>query len=254
MQFAPVVSLGMAQQLEAAGLYGSYHLLLAHQVLADPSGWRDLFTSIRAKRIVMVIMDNSLIELGESLNESALLEAVQIVEANTLVLPDKSHDLPETIHMSLGAAKRLQDKMPPYCKFMAVAQGSTFSEYLLCAEILNKIEGLGALSIPRNAAVLMRSRYELVKEVYRRTRRPLHLLGFSDHLDDDILSARLGPAYGVIGIDSAAPIRQGMAGQVYNWSTYKNCPPRKPDYLDVHPTFLDPMVKENVTWVRSQLG
>ena len=258
-RFAPVVSLRGAQLLEQEGLYGDYHLLLAHQILADPDGWERLFAEIRAKRHIDVIVDNSIIELGEPLTDSALLQAVHIVRADYLVLPDCIDDLPETMYRSFGAAGRIHTEknlLPDFCEFLAVIQGQTFRECLLCAEVFTRLPRLGAVAVPRGLPRLFRSRYELTKEVYRISKKPIHLLGFSGYLEDDLATAKLGFEAGIMGIDSAVPIREGLAGRWYNYETNRQGLARRDkNYLNQElPLGLNDYVRDNIKWVRDQIA
>ncbi len=254
MNFAPVVSLGTAKLLEQQGLYGDYHLLLAHQVLSQREPWRQFLAEIRSKRKIKVIMDNSIIELGQPLPEDQLLEAVHITQADYLVLPDKIDDFSTTIWRSFKGAATLAEQLPPYCSFLGVVQGRTFTECLTCAETLAHLSALGALAVPRGLPRQFRSRFELTKEVWRKTKLPIHLLGFSGMLEDDLATASLGDSFGVMGIDSAVPIREGLAERRYNYEfNRQGLVRRKPDYLDVHPTMIPDEVGINIRWVRSEI-
>ena len=258
-KYAPVVSLGVAKVLEAAELYGDYHLLLAHQVLEDAEGWSKFMSSLRAKRKMTVIMDNSLIELGSPLEADKLLQAVQIVRAEYLVLPDCLGNYLSTINRATDAITNMHHhnlELPGYCSYLGVIQGETFQQHLECAKRLLRFDHLRALSIPRNAAQLFRSRYALTQEVWNMCKVPMHLLGFSDHLDDDLACAKLGEAYGVMGIDSAAPVREGMFGRILNYDTYsKGCPKRPKNYLEMDPsTATSPETRANIEWIRRELN
>lgn len=271
-QFAPVAGLQVAEWLEENDLYGNYHLLLAHDILRDPVGWGTLFEHKRQQATgpLTVIVDNSIIELGKPLPPADLVHAVTVVGADYLILPDKIDDTIETIKRS-AEGLQLKDKLPPGCSFLGVVQGSTFRSCLDCAEALTLMEGVEALAVPRGLPELFRSRYELTKEVSRIAEKncgqylPIHLLGFSQYLEDDLATARLGSSYGVMGIDSAVPVREGLQGRRYNYETNRRgCPKRPEDYLDWNPTQCGDsplaiqtarlLVKENLAWVRSQIG
>ena len=69
------------------------------------------------------------------------------------------------------------------------------------------------ISIPRALVNILGSRREPIEALQNNGFRdvPIHLLGFSCNYHDDIYCARLE---GIIGIDSATPIRLGMEGKI----------------------------------------
>ncbi len=254
-QFAPVVSLGTARLLEQADLYGSYHLLLAHQILAEPAGWKSFLNDVRNKRArrhakVTVLVDNSIVELGHPLPEEELLRAIETVQADYLFLPDCIDDPLETIWRSYGAAGKMHARLPTYCDFIGVAQGKCHRDSMICAEFLNKLPRVGALAVPKWVPWSQGSRRELVKEIHRTIQKPIHLLGFSGSLEDDIASAKLP---GVMGIDSAVPIRLGQMSLPYPTADGQY-PKRAEGWLEAEPYAIRNQTAENLSWIRSQLS
>jgi hypothetical protein len=145
--FAPVAPLHVLQQLGDDA--GNYHLLLAHEVLADIGSWNRLF-NLRPGRD-FIIMDNSLIETGQPLDADKLLEAFDAVSANVLVLPDKLGDTEETIRLSIQAFEQLTKlKIRPE-DTLIVAQGQSTADLVSCVgTIANHIGDLpGMISVPR---------------------------------------------------------------------------------------------------------
>jgi hypothetical protein len=164
------------------------------------------------------MMDNSLIELGHPLPAPDLVRAVEIVRANTLVLPDSYGNAPETLERSVNGAYEMWDILPDYCSFQLVVQGQTLEEALRLVEEMKLWSPEGAdgqsvfdrithLSVPRVFCDTTGSRKPLIKELYRRYGLPIHLLGFSENVVDDIESAKM---LGVTGLDSAMPLWAGM--------------------------------------------
>jgi hypothetical protein len=246
-QFAPVGSLTHYRFLEEQGVLGDYHLLLAHKVLEDPDGWIDLYRRIREQgREPFVIMDNSLIELGRPLQAPALAEASRIVDASCLVLADVLSNRRATVELSVAMHYELR-KMKEVPPFLAVVQGASYEDALLCAEELASLEGVRYLSIPRVVADTMGTRKHLVKEVYRRHQLPIHLLGFSEDMADDIMCTSLP---GVMGIDSAVPLRMGLAGVA--WGPHRKTPPRPKNFLDSKD--VNVLMVENTVEVRKAIG
>jgi hypothetical protein len=244
--FAPVGSLFHLQQLEQAGALGDYHLLLAHKVVSpeESEGWRALYRHIRGQeRTPFVIMDNSLIELGKPVEGPVLAEACRVVDASCLVLADRLSDAVETVRLSEAMARNLEgEEIPP---FLAVAQGSTLDDLYWCALQLSGIDGVEILSVPRVVTNTMGTRENAVEAVAD-LGLPIHLLGFSNDVVDDLECTHLP---GVVGIDSGEPVRLGLLGTL--WTPDVQVPSRPEGYLEDR-SFSD-VVIENVRRARNYL-
>jgi hypothetical protein len=207
--FAPVVPLAVAKVLKEEGTLGNYHLLLAHDVVEHPDEYREVYGEYCHKGRGMVILDNSLIELGKSFTYDGIIEAAEILNPSFVVLPDTLGDVKATCEASKEFhaylhERRLDGKWP----LMGVMQGKTVQECMQCAfELAPMIHGL---CIPRHLVKELGSRTEMAQWAIARFREmTFHLLGFSDDILDDICTARL---YGVEGIDSAVPLRLAVEG------------------------------------------
>jgi hypothetical protein len=209
-RFAPVCPPWLARKLDEIGMLGGYHLLLAHDIVAKPDEYGQLFGKTFRKKnpSSYIILDNSMIELGHPCSTEDILDAVSIVEPNAVVLPDYAHDCERTIEESTSAYKAWRSH--GINTFMCVAQGNTEEEYVKCATALVDLTGVDVIGIPRNAVSKLHSRFRLTCSIYAATRRlipEIHLLGFSDDVMDDITCASL-PF--VRGIDSTTPLRAGL--------------------------------------------
>jgi hypothetical protein len=90
-RFAPVVPLAVAQALKNANLLGTYHLLLAHDTLAHPEAYREMYGAHAlpvSDDPKCVIMDNSVVELGEAMPFEQVQAAADIVDADFIVAAD----------------------------------------------------------------------------------------------------------------------------------------------------------------------
>jgi hypothetical protein len=213
--YSPVAPWKIHQKLEDLGLMGNTHLLIATEVLKHEREYRALYDMTRARRkatgtpVPTIIMDNGVIETGVSLAATDLLKACDIVGADILVLPDVMHDATETIKASydaladIGAARSVKGP-----KLLGVAQGKTYDDYRSCAWWLVKKCGVEVISVPRNVVKMLGTRWILAQEIWLEHGLPIHLLGFSDDVKDDLKVARL--PY-VTSIDSATPIWLGMS-------------------------------------------
>lgn len=209
-EFAPVAPLEVHKALHETGDLGTYQLLLAHEVLAEPQAyyefWRDQIDQT-------IIMDNSLIELGHPMKIEKVMEAASIVGGDTsiVVLPDVLGDRIGTMALVFDALEELDDTEIPdlEVKTLAVAQGATPIDTFSCARDLIQL-GVDYVSIPRRLADGAGSRLWAARTVAA-YHKPIHLLGFSDNNWDDIVTAGVA---GVVGIDSAVPIWLGLQGRL----------------------------------------
>jgi hypothetical protein len=228
-RFAPVCNLAIYQGLRKNRMLGDYHLLLAHDVLDKKDGYKEVFAeegySYSPMRVV--IMDNSVIELGNHVNLDTVLPAVQATNANVVVLPDVLEDWQATV----DAFHRYYVEWSTIChkelkhdySFMVVPQGKTIEEFTRCAEHLaHHTDDIGWWGIPRNLVKLHGSREKAIKVCHLlNPHRKIHMLGFSDNNIDDLLCAQL-PI--VSGIDSAVPVRASWFN--LPWTLTLEYPPR----------------------------
>lgn len=240
-RFAPVAPLKVHKAMAEAGVLGTYHLLLAHQVLKDPGAHEKFY---RYQYPVLprtrgnpgrngkpyIIMDNSLIELGLPLPVDDVLKAGATVGAKAIVLPDMLGDKNETLWATRKALDSLtyirkyspNESYPRHVKTLGVAQGQTLEQIVECAKVMVKTLKVDIISVPRHVTAKLGSRTEVTR-VVAKMGVPIHLLGFSDNLWDDFWTLTTIPR--VMGIDSAVPIWYGLQG--FNFPTD---PPMRADY------------------------
>jgi hypothetical protein len=236
-RFAPVVPIHIARELQKGpkDYLGRYHLLLAHDILEKPDEYREIYGKVRkAYKDSFIILDNSIVELGTAMGLEDLLEAANIVEPNCIVIPDKMGDGAETREMACVFARKycqhfqdkqqFSDEMPA---LLGVLQGSNVDDCMETAAVMYSLPMVEYISVPRIVANQQGSRMPVLLELIHRYTYKLfhgiHLLGFSDNILDDVCCTRV-PI--VSGIDSAVPIRAGLATMeirdamwAYNWSS-----------------------------------
>ncbi len=245
-KFAPVAPPLMLLDLKRKGTLGDYHLLLAHDVVAQKDLYKEVFDGKYrdgSDTRPFVIMDNSVIELGEPVSDEVMKEAISIVHTDLIVLPDAIADPERTLEMSTKAALSWVSFDVNAC--MVVPQGTTMNEFTDSAEQLMKLPGVRAWGVPRHATSKLKTRHHLTYSLM--VLRPgfsIHLLGFSDDLVDDISVAR---AIGVSGIDSAVPIRLGLHNIPFH--THIDSHPPRGDYWETATT-ATPQVLENLAKIR----
>lgn len=234
-KFAPVVPLAVAAELMPDEL-GDYHLLLAHDVLNSPQTYRRTYHPEVLGHETVIIMDNSLIELGEAVPMEKVLEAANIVGAQFLVFSDRLKDLVWTLEatkVDLAAYKHIADVQQQLGSYrtlpkpMAVVQGSNMVEINYCIYSYKEM-GFEAVAIPRVLTEVAGSRVPIIYRAVELGFKYIHLLGFSDNFRDDVISASLP---GVMGIDSAVPVRMGLKGIKISMDNYVD-PGKRGDYWD----------------------
>jgi hypothetical protein len=201
-----------------------------------------------------IIMDNGLIETGKPAAKQTLIDACDLVHADCLVLPDALGDYKETLKLSSEALPELRSSDIP---LMGVVQGSTVEEVTAIIDFYAAQPQVKYLSIPRVMVEIFGTRRWIVEKA-RWKKLPIHLLGFSDNLEDDFLCAAMS---GVMGIDSAVPIWRGLmpiaeympARPPRHWDVGK----RPADYWDKvpddHRVDMD-IVVANIRWTRSWIS
>lgn len=201
MGFAPVANLPMYDRLFELGMLGDYQLLIASEVVKDLDAWSNFWslrTSITKDWDQFIIMDNGLIELGHPCDPETLKLAAQAVHADCIVLPDVLGDYDKTLKAVKSSYPELSRLGYP---MLGVVQGRSFEQIDKLMEFYVHIDA-EFVSIPRVMVSIFGSRLSLVKRVHSYG-LPIHLLGFSNNLYDDMLAANMP---GVMGIDSAMPL------------------------------------------------
>lgn len=199
--FAPVGPLGVLRELPRETL-GNYHLLIAPKILENPEGYEEFF-----KRQDFVIVDNGVIELGYPMSVQQLYRAATIVRADVIVLPDTIDDLKMTTkqaHQNVGAFRSVDPNRK--FKLMGVIQGIDYAECHACARAFMAL-GVDWFGVPRGLTPNLGSRVSLVRELLDLyPKMPIHVLGFSENIRDDIMAAAVP---GVVGMDAATPLWYG---------------------------------------------
>lgn len=124
-----------------------YHMFLTHMVEKYP-----LYEMTAQKSKGYKILDNSLIELGDSVDIERVLSAAKRICADEIILPDAFQDGPRTLISVQESLAYLRKKYPqknwPY-KLMAVAQGRNEEEWYKCYRELLSIPEIDVIGIPK---------------------------------------------------------------------------------------------------------
>jgi hypothetical protein len=247
-RFAPVAPVDILHELYMKG-GDSYHLPLAHDVIREPKKYGQLFGTMENEHKYnrVVILDNSVIELGLSVDVNIIKDAAEIVRANVIVLPDVLLDTDKTIRDCRKAVDEwdriFTDSTLLKYTFMVVPQGTNRMDWARCAEAFAGDSRIGWWGVPRNYNIKgLGSRRDAV-EILRAVdpSKCIHLLGFSDDIVDDVLSARHP---NVAGIDSAVPSRAASLGLSMSLGLDAKLPPRG-DWWNDPSTRYVPLMRDN---------
>jgi hypothetical protein len=258
-QFAPVCPIHILEGLKEDGTGGMYHLPLAHDVLNHKERYKKFFGSLWEYNwqnpAAEVILDNSVIELGSAVDIDVIAKAAETVRASVIVLPDVLLNGAETIASCRTAAFSWTPILNGTLgknnwTYMVVPQGKTIEEFTMCAEQLRDIENTGWWGVPRNFRINNLGSRKLAVDICQMLNpdRKIHLLGFSDDLIDDFLSAK-HPR--VSGIDSAVPIRAASYKTEMSLTFGDKLPPRGDWWENAEYT---PLMGDNVETVRRYLS
>lgn len=248
-KFAPVAPVQMLRDMLARGIFGDYHLFLAHHTVERKTEFDPLIGHLTIQRelqyrTVTIIMDNSIVELGGAVDDDMIREAVLTAQGGRAiytdrrirvipVLPDVMGDGEATRELSEEAYIRWQDTQMPGESFMLVTQGNCWEDFCrlvnhFFVENADAFPKIGWVGIPRLLLKSMNTRWAAIH--YIKAVAPhvkIHLLGFSDNIWDDVLCARVK---GVTGIDSAVPCRYN--GLLTPITTPEAIGKRTPDWLE----------------------
>lgn len=264
VRYAPVAPLPLLKEMWSRDMkdedtdflpvHGGYHLLLAHDVLKDPVSQKQYYEHFERVRDhhqdnTLIIMDNSIVELGDAVPLKTVASAAVFATADVMVLPDVMGDGSGTINKYLSLRSEM-DQIHQNLEFMAVPQGPTMSDFAACLETFVMDPRITWIGIPRIATGQLGSRRWLIDLATAiNPDWSLHLLGFSDNVIDDVLCATHSSK--IEGIDSAVPVRAGQQGQPFRLS--QSDYGKRGSYWD-NPGPLNELTVANVRRVRKYIG
>jgi hypothetical protein len=193
-RFAPVCSAAIMHELINRGVEGNYHVVPASAVLEKPDAWR-LFCDDDGDFVMVSPSTTG----GRPLEPALVAEAAETVDADAVLLPSYDGNMQLTVSMALEAAPHFEGRA-----LVGVIQGRTEAEYLDCANTLRQAAGVSAFAIPASAVQRAGSRVFLARALGG----PVHLLGMSTSLADDIAAAKFAE-----GLSCSTPLRIGNEGR-----------------------------------------
>ena len=195
--------------------FSDYHLILVHKVMSS-ARYRNFYKD-RVKKGDYVILDNGAVEKrGCSVPMKDIVTAAILVKPTVVVLPDFLFDGERTLDELENAIRSPQLKFLrrvwPEVKICAVVQGLDQDEWLASFTILNGVDGIDVLGIPKVTGHTFGARWKALECIAKRVKKPCHLLGawWESSLDD--IKKEASYSF-VTGIDTPKPIRLAAAGK-----------------------------------------
>tara|TARA_R110000824_G_scaffold41627_4_gene123627 strand:- start:2511 stop:3263 length:753 start_codon:yes stop_codon:yes gene_type:complete len=204
-----------------------YHMCLTHLVLKYPEYMK--FYRQKSNLGDYLILDNSLIELGQSVELSTVLRAAKYVMPSEIVLPDKFLDKAGTLNAidkSLERLRRPDTKMLRY-KFQAVCHGQNAEEWKECWDALQEYDEIHCIGIPKVTTTIFNDgRPEAVRYALNNNlaNKEIHLLGVWEDITE-LKEYNVDEASKIRGVDSSIVFHS----TVENFSYLKN-QTKKPEY------------------------
>lgn len=164
-----------------------YHMALTHLALQSKA-YKDYYKE-RAAKGDFVILDNSIIELGASMDWGTVVDVAEAIQPSEVVLPDVLLDGPSTME-AIGTAlmSKHTTRLKPGTRLMAVCHGATSEEWLHTFTQLSMLEQIHTIGIPKVTAELFGSRNALLtlleeSGMLDSCGKGIHLLGANEDKD-----------------------------------------------------------------------
>lgn len=259
-RYSPIAPIALLEEMQVHALLGDYILVLGHDVIEHFDRYKVLLTQVRiSSPHSFIILDNSAVECSGALTPSnpAFRRCITDLPIDCYVLPDVIGDRAATEALMSQQVPAIQSLDVPY---MYIPQGGSIYEVI--AHIQWQIAYMppkphpkyGALwGVPRWIANKFDSRKPAVQYLNHlyapdATWHSIHLLGMSQHFQDDIECTSLPH---VIGIDSANPVVLGQRDIPMNSRMPITHVPRGDFWND---TRLATVSMNNINYVRNAIA
>lgn len=124
-----------------------------------------------------VILDNSIVELGESVSLQDILNAADEINADEIILRDAYPNGPRTIERIKEDIQYLKDNnLIGKYKIMAVCHGENLEEFKQTFEFINSTPEIDVIGIPKVLSKWVGERSKL-SNIFMNTNKQLHFLG-----------------------------------------------------------------------------
>ncbi len=203
------------------GMVTNYHMALAHLVLKDPAYAQHYRNASACGH--MVILDNSIIELGQAVTMDELVKAAKAIDAKVIIAPDVLDDRKGTYERVQEAVSYMwSNSLFGDFQLMAVPQGNDLQEFIASYQELAELEEVEWMSIPKRVGRFIEDPQGLNRVRVLDTMSKLgiideekqhHLLGIYDN-PLEILYLNQYPW--ITGIDSQLPFWAANEGVIFN--------------------------------------
>lgn len=156
-----------ADYVEEYNQNSSMHLLISQEVLRNKK-YREKYLE-KSLKGDFIIMDNGAFEYGNAAPLNDVIEAVEVVQATEMVLPDCYLDGETTIKRVMNALNELEKKSYRPVSLMAVPQGKTQEEYMWCFSVLLTINEIDTIGFSYGAINKAFDKYKLPPSLLRPT-------------------------------------------------------------------------------------
>lgn len=194
-----IAFIGSLHDMERVHAKGDIELALTH--LFEHASYRNYYRNIIDNQIRPVILDNSIVELGDALAGDQVLEVAREFTPDVIVAPDCFHDRKETIERTI---KFCRDKyrIPELrrVKTMAVAHGKSWEQWQQCFTQHMQNENVDIIGLPfsttwavpgidytgmTKTVTMMNNRLAMTAWISKSFRRPkpCHLLGANNPVE-----------------------------------------------------------------------
>jgi len=125
--------------------YSSYFMALTHLIEQGDSEYISTFKELARRPDNIVILDNSIIELKETLNLDQLIKAAELIGAHEIIIPDTLKDAEKT----LKTLRECIPEIPTKYNIFAVPQGRNYGEWISCYDEIANIPRVHTIGIPK---------------------------------------------------------------------------------------------------------
>lgn len=123
------------------------------------------------------ILDNSIVELGESVTLDRILRAAELVKADEIILRDAYPNGPKTIERIKEDIDYLKEYHLQYkYKIMAVCHGENLDDFKKTFDFINSIPEITCIGIPKVLSKWCGDRASLF-DIFKDTDKEIHFLG-----------------------------------------------------------------------------
>lgn len=164
------------------------------------------------------IMDNSIIELGQSFSISQLVNSAILCKVNEIILPDEYKNGMITIMKIDSAIDYLKiNNLIGRFKLMGVCHGSNEKEIEESFNQLNSYKYIDVIGIPKYTCQFIYNRFYF-SYLFKKTKKQIHFLGVWNNIMDEFKK----PLYNIRSVDTCIPYLYSLKEHLKNINEDRN--------------------------------